>query len=192
MDNANIVDIRSRKILFVSHCVLNQNAKVRGIAKYQATVKPVVELLLKSNVGIFQMPCPEMSYYGAMRWGQVKSQYDSPMFRKHCKFLVDMVLDQAEDYHRSGYELLGFVMVDGSPVCGLNRTPAPVNEDQIWGGMVWYTPEQKFVADQGVYCEKLQATAEERGLGALPFVAIPEVEEAGSFDQALKQIKKML
>ena len=60
------------------------------------------------------MPCPEMTYTGTMRWGHVKVQYDSPMFRRHYQRLADQVMDQAEDYRRNGYKVLGFVMVDGT------------------------------------------------------------------------------
>ena len=81
-------DSRGGKVIFVSHCILNQNAKVRGIAVFPGAVRPVVDLLLDHGIGIYQMPCPEMTYLGALRWGQVRDQYDSPMFRRHCRALA--------------------------------------------------------------------------------------------------------
>ena len=137
-------DARSGKLIFVSHCILNQSAKVRGIAVFPGSVRPVVDLLLDHGVAIFQMPCPEMTYLGAMRWGQVRDQYDSPMFRRHCQNLADGVMEQALEYRRSGYQVLGFIMVDGSPVCGLKKTPQPAMEGQIWGGMPRYIPGAAF------------------------------------------------
>jgi predicted secreted protein len=185
-------DARAGKIMFISHCVLNQNAKVRGIARYGAAIRPVVDLLLAHDVGLYQMPCPEMLYLGAMRWGQVRDQYDSPMFRRHLQKLADQVLDQAEDYRRCGYRVLGFIMVDGSPVCGLHGTPRPVDTGRPWGGMTRYVP-QSYVADEnGVYCRLLRSEAERRGMGDLPFVSIPEGPEAGSFEEALAGIRALL
>ncbi len=138
------------------------------------------------------MQCPEMSYLGPMRWGQVKDQYNTPMFRRHCVQIADLVLDQALEYHRVGYELVGFIMVDGSPVCGLNRTAAPIKEGEQWGGMVWYMPGQHFAKDCGVFCEILQAAMNERGLLDIPFIGLPEVEEAGSLEDALEKVKGIL
>ena len=191
MNNVN-ADARGHTILFVSHCVLNQNAKVRGIATYPGAVRPIVELLLERGVGIYQMPCPEMAYMGAMRWGQVRDQYDSPMFRRFCHGLAQQTLDQAIEYRRGGYQVLGFVMVDGSPVCGLKRTPQPATEGEMWGGMTRYIPAQHFAYGQGVYCEILQVEAARLGLQDLPFVSTPEVPDAGSFEEALRAIRALL
>ena len=61
MEHPAVRDSRSGKIIFLSHCCLNQNAKVRGIARYPGAIRPLVELLLEHGVGIYQMPCPEMA-----------------------------------------------------------------------------------------------------------------------------------
>jgi predicted secreted protein len=185
-------DCRSGRIIFVSHCYLNQNAKVRAIARYPGVYQPLVELLLASDVGIFQMPCPEMGYLGAKRWGQVRDQYDTPMFRRHCESLSEPVLDQAEDYLSSGYRLLAFVMVDGSPVCGLKRTPQPAMEGERWGGMVWYLPKQRFIEGRGVFCEILQRDLTQRGLGEIPFLSLPETDEVGPMEEALQHLRQLL
>jgi hypothetical protein len=133
-----------------------------------------------------------MACLGAMRWGQVRDQYDSPMFRRHCRRLAEQVMDQAEDYCRSGYRVLGVIMVDGSPVCGLIKTPQPAVAGQVWGGMPRYIPLQHFVASRGIFCEILQAEAARRGLESLPFVSIPEVQDAGSFEDAINSIRALL
>jgi predicted secreted protein len=191
LDDIN-ADARGGKIMFVSHCILNQNAKVRGIAIYPGAVRPIVELLLDHGVGIFQMPCPEMTYLGALRWGQVKDQYNSPMFRRFCQGLAEQVLEQAVEYRRGGYEILGFIMVDGSPVCGLKMTPQPAVEGEPWGGMTRYVPKQHFACGSGVFCEILQAEVARQGLTDIPFVSTPEMPDAGSFEEALKAIKELL
>ena len=46
----SIDDARAGKIIFVVHCLLNQNAKVRGIARYPAAVRPIIDLLLDNRV----------------------------------------------------------------------------------------------------------------------------------------------
>ena len=107
-----VKDKRSEKLIFLTHCCLNQNAKVRGIAQYPGAITPLIELLLKEGVGMFQMPCPENTFVGNMRWGSVKEQYDTPMFRRHCRQLAEEVVDQAENYMQCGNQVLGFIMMD--------------------------------------------------------------------------------
>ena len=190
MVHPKVKDKRGEKIIFLSHCCLNQNSKVRGIARYPGAMKPLIELLLAHGVGMYQMPCPEMMYLGNMRWGQVKDQYNNPMFRKHCKRLATDVIDQVENYRQCGYRILGFIMMDGSPVCGLNRTPRPKNE--MWGGMAWYVPESENVQESGVFCEVFKDELKKRGQDDIPLVAAPEFDEVGSMDEALQQVKAFI
>jgi len=190
--NPKVKDARSEKILFITHCCLNQNAKVRGIAKYPGAITPLVEFLLKEGIGMYQMTCPENTYVGNMRWGSVKDQYNNPMFRRHCRKIAEEVVDQVENYIQCGNKVLGFIMMDGSPVCGLNRTPRPKGEELMWGGMAWYVPESENVHENGVYCGILKETLDSRGFSELPFVAAPEFEELGSVEDTLSQIRKLL
>ena len=192
MEHPKVSDERGERIILLSHCILNQNAKVRGIAEYPGAIVPLVELFLEHGVGMYQMPCPEMTYLGNMRWGQVKDQYNNPMFRRHCQRLAEVIVDQAENYRQCGYQVLGFVMMDGSPVCGLNRTPRPKDPDVMWGGMAWYVPESAYVPGKGNFCEVLQEVLHQRGLDDIPFVASPEFEEVGTIEDALVQIRALL
>jgi predicted secreted protein len=192
MEHPKVKDERGGRVLFLTHCCLNQNAKVRGIARYPGAIVPLVELLLREGVGIIQMPCPEGTYLGNMRWGQVYDQYSNPWFRRHCLRIAQEVVDQAENYLQCNYQVLGFVMMDGSPVCGLNRTPRPKDSSVMWGGMTWYVPESEYVAGRGNYCEVLQEELVRRGLGGLPFVASPEFDEVGTLDQSLAHIRALI
>jgi len=193
MEHPRVKDARSGRLIFLSHCCLNQNAKVRGIAIYPGAIRPLVEMLMDADVGMIQMPCPEMTYAGAMRWGHVKDQYNSPMFRRHCQALATSVLDQAEEYHRAGYQIAGFVMMDGSPVCGLNSTPQPLQPDILWGGMTWYVPDSRQVRDKGVFGEILHDEARKReALAGIPFAAYPESARAGADREALEAIRILL
>ncbi|MEA1929046.1 MAG: hypothetical protein U9N73_12640 [Candidatus Auribacterota bacterium] len=182
-------DARAGKIIFVAHCLLNQNAKVQGIARYPAAVRPIIDLLLDNDIAIYQMPCPEMLYLGAMRWGQVKPQYDSPMFRRHCRRLAEEVLDQLEDYRRCGYHVPGFLLTDGSPVCGLKKTPVPAEDGSTWGGMVWSVPAQRFAGESGIFTEELKAEADRRNCKDIIYLSFPEVDEAGRLEETLEEIK---
>lgn len=185
-----IEDVRSKKLIFISHCLLNQNACVKGISSEPAMITPLIKLLMENDVGIYQMPCPEVSYYGSARWGQVKEQYSTPMFRKHCREIAEQMFDHIENYSDTGHRVIGIVMRDGSPTCGLLRTAVSADEEQCWGGMVWKVPKQRFAATRGVYCEELLAEKERRKLNEVLFLSLPEVPEAGEFEKALEEIRK--
>ena len=186
-----IEDARSGKLIFISHCLLNQNACVKGISSEPAMIKPLIKLLMDHDVAIYQMPCPEVSFFGQARWGQVKQQYSTPMFRRHCRQIAEQILDHVQNYTDTGHRVIGVVMRDGSPTCGLHRTAVSADEEQIWGGMVWQIPKQRFAETRGVYCEELQAEKERRNMDLL-FLSLPEVPEAGDFDTALEEIRQAI
>lgn len=191
MENPAVKDARSKKMIFLSHCCLNQNARIRGLAFTAGAVRPLIDYLLTQDVGIFQMTCPEVTYWGTLRWGQVKKQFDTPMFRAHCQKLADEIFDQIEDYRKGGYTILGFVMMDSSPVCGLDTIPVSADEGEDLGGMVWYTPQQKIIPGQGVFAEILKKSAAQRGFTDIPFISYPEVDDQSLLDQSFAKISAL-
>lgn len=62
-----VQDVRSGKVVLVAHCILNQNSRVLGLAQHPAVVSEIVDTLTKHNIGIIQMPCPEISFTGLKR-----------------------------------------------------------------------------------------------------------------------------
>lgn len=187
---ASLEDQRSGKLVFLSHCILNQNACVRGLASQPAVIREVVDAALDHDVAMFQMPCPEVTYVGSMRWGMVKEMYGTPMFRRHCRAIAEQVCNQIETYRANGHDVLGVVFRDGSPTCGLRSAAVAADAEQLWGGMVWNAcPLQRFEATQGVYVEEFTAVLRERGLDDVHLLTMPEVPEAGSQTDALDEIR---
>jgi len=104
-----IQDRRSRKIVVVAHCILNQNSRVQGIAHYNGMINEIVDVIRKHEVGIIQMPCPELTHAGLLRPSQTKEQYDTPAFRRHCKQIASSTADQVEEYVRNGFKFWLFL-----------------------------------------------------------------------------------
>jgi predicted secreted protein len=153
----------------------------------------VVDLLLSHNVAMYQMPCPEVTYLGSMRWGQVKRQYGNPMFRRHCRKIAQQVCDQVQTYRDNNHRVIGIVLRDGSPTCGLKCAAVEADEQQLWGGMVWHAnPLQRFDATPGVYAEELIAEIGSREGFEVCLFSLPEVPEAGSIEDSLKEIETSL
>ena len=70
-------DNRSKKVIFVSSCLLNTNNKVKGLARYPGMCKEVFDTLYENDLGIQQMDCPETLYIGIQRWWHTKNLYDN-------------------------------------------------------------------------------------------------------------------
>lgn len=111
---------RSKKVVFVSHCILNQNVKPEGKEKYPGAVKEILHMLSESDVGIVQMPCPSVEFFSELdRERKPKSYYDTPKYRTYCKKLAKVIIKQIENYIRSGYRVLGILGVELSPICAV-------------------------------------------------------------------------
>lgn len=109
--------VRSRKVIVLAHCVLNQNSRVTGLAHYPAVVEEIVNFLVKHDVGILQMPCPEVTYAGLKRKIQTREQYDMPKFRGLCRQTAHSTAKLIREYHRNGVKVLAILGIEGSPSC---------------------------------------------------------------------------
>lgn len=114
------------KLLIVSHCILNTLSKVkmdeRRLENEYVLKKEVMNKVLKNNIQLLQLPCPEFLLYGKKRWGHVKEQFDNVFFKEQAKLLLKPVIEQIQEYHNNGIEIIGVVGLDGSPSCGINYT----------------------------------------------------------------------
>lgn len=128
-------DGRSKKVIFLAHCLLNQNAISDGTAVCPAAFRELIQLLLDHEVGIVQMPCPELCCLGLDR-GDVHGaerpvveentrirramEKDGP--RQKREALADLVAEQVQEYHKHGFQVLGIVGANRSPNCGVETT----------------------------------------------------------------------
>ncbi|MGE5831161.1 MAG: hypothetical protein ACM30G_22770 [Micromonosporaceae bacterium] len=132
-------DERSGRVVFVSHCLLNQNVRYLGGATRPGMTGEVVAGLLRAGVGVVQMPCPEQA-----AWGGVCKRYTMPAYgadltplrrlrrpatwlflaysRLFYRRLARRVAAQIADYQRSGHRVESVVGVGGSPSCGVRTT----------------------------------------------------------------------
>lgn len=146
-----VKDPRSGKVALVAHCILNQNSIVPGLARREAMVIELIELLNELGVGIIQLPCPETLYAGLRRFWQVKEQYDNVGFRSFCRKLATTVKDYVAEYLRNGYELVAIIGVSGSPSCGVKRTTS----SSKWLGNPREAGDEVKVEGMGVFMEEL-------------------------------------
>jgi predicted secreted protein len=161
------------KILVVSHCILNTSSKVVSYNEAEQEEegrhrRKLLEEVLRNNIQLIQLPCPEFLMYGSKRWGHVKDQFDYPFFRSQCRSMLEPIILQLKEYaaHPDRFQLLGIVAIDHSPSCGYHVT---CKGD--WGGELGGCPglENKLgsvvtAPEPGVFMEELIKLLEEAAL----------------------------
>jgi len=167
-------DRRSKRIVLVAHCVLNQNAKIDCCAHHPGAIREVAECLVASGIGLLQMPCPELHCLGLDRQAdpaapatvasedtRVAQSMREPAAAARCGRLVDDVVYQVREYRKHGFDVVGIIGANGSPTCGVETNwrdgcepPGP-----------------------GVFIEALQAALRQEG-GELPACGIKASEPA--------------
>jgi len=112
---------RSRKVIFVSHLLLNQNAAPAGCERAPGAVKELLELIGESGVGIIQLPDPELECFGLDRKSKGKEALDTTAFRNCCKKHAGEVLKQIESYMKSKYQVVGVLGVEFNPTWAVHQ-----------------------------------------------------------------------
>lgn len=157
---------RSRKILITCHCALNANAKVYPLASVGGVFSDVVSSYIEAGCGLFQLPCPELSYLGMNRWGMTKEQYDHPNFRSHCRNILRYPLAQLQAFTQGGYELIGILGMDGSPNCGVTLTCEGFRGGELCqqSQLADQIKSLRFISGKGVFMEELLEMLRQIGL----------------------------
>lgn len=143
----NFHDCRSNKVVWIPHCELNQNARVAGAAEMPAAVAGLMDGLIQRDIGIVQLPCPELIVLGLDREHfQIRSGLDSRPARRLLRRLARQVAYEIEQYQQCGVRVLGIFGKNGSPACGVEMT--------------W---KDEYGPGTGAFIEELKAEFTERG-----------------------------
>lgn len=137
-------DKRSKKVVFISHCILNQNSISDGTADRTGSITEIVNLLMDNNIGIIQLPCPELICLGLDRGNpngskspilnentRIRESLISPKNIENLKKLARQVVMQLEEYQKFEFTIIGLIGIDRSPSCGVNTTT--INNKEIDG-----------------------------------------------------------
>lgn len=132
-------DARGRRVLFVAHCLLNENTRYLGGACRPGAIPEIVEPCLRAGIGLVQLPCPEQMAWGGVQKRRLLRLYGSrsrfgalvrrallPLMLWYTRVLYTRLAadaaNQIQDYCDAKYRVVGVVGVDGSPSCGVCRT----------------------------------------------------------------------
>jgi hypothetical protein len=84
-------DCRNKRIVFVTHSVLNQNSIPDGTAAYPGNIRESMRIFITSNSGIVQMPCPELFCLGIDRGNSIGSSF--PVVKENTSIKACMRTD---------------------------------------------------------------------------------------------------
>ena len=123
-------DQRSKTIVAVIHCILNQNSRDFGAARFPAANIEIIDILSKNNVGMMQLPCPEMVCLGLARkrpnGTRIREVLDTAKGRQCCQEVSVGVADQIAEFLKFGYRFLGVIGGDvRSPGCAVHPQYIP-------------------------------------------------------------------
>ena len=155
-------DRRSCRLVAVIDCILNQNARDAGAAAFPAMNWEVIRLCNEYNVGILQMPCPEIGFLGFHRKRQsgesIREALDTVEGGKFCRRISVDVADRMDNYLCQGYSILA--ILGGNP-----KSPGCAVQSNHSGSS----------AASGVFMRELQDELQRRGIVA-PFRGIRDYD----------------
>lgn len=161
---------RSNRCVFLSHCLLAQLVRAKGLAKYfPGAVKPVIQFCLDNDINMMQMPCPESrcAAGGLGRDPHGKVWYERNGLREVAVRIATEQVDYMSELLSAGYEILAIIGVEFSPACAVNY----LNRGPI------------IQKDRGIFVEELQRGLKARGV-EIPFIGVNQ--------RALKKLDRQL
>ena len=161
-------DGRSKKVVFIAHCFLNQNSISDGTAVYPAAFKKISEIFLNADIGISQMPCPELCCLGLDRGNiygadvpvvventRIRTEMKKDIPNARLDQLADYVVYQISEYIKYGFEVVGIIGANRSPNCGVDTTSD--NNAEVNGN--------------GLFMEKISSRLSEKNI-SIPMIGL--------------------
>jgi predicted secreted protein len=154
-------DARSKSLVFVAHCILNQNSISDGTASFPGCIKEILELSSSYDVGIVQMPCPELHCLGLDRGDvnggcrpvveentRIRKALSQNSSMKKIKQLAQHIVFQIIEYRKYGFDIKGIVGINRSPSCGVDTT----------------SKDNREVKGEGIFIEALRNELDENSI----------------------------
>ncbi|PIP23389.1 MAG: hypothetical protein COX90_01920 [Candidatus Nealsonbacteria bacterium CG_4_10_14_0_2_um_filter_38_17] len=112
---------RSKKFIFVPFCFFAQGIRAEGIVKkYPSVITPIAELLIREEINIIQMPCPEIEYEGIKRKPAIKQKYNTKEYREICRRYAEEIISFAKKLKGNNYQVLFMLGLENSPSCAVD------------------------------------------------------------------------
>jgi predicted secreted protein len=116
-----------RKVILIPHCVLipgiNGNTNIS-----RDELEEIIKVLLDSETGIVQLPCPHLSSIIAKNKGErsittventLIKENKNNSYKKLYRKILEPVITEIEEYKKQGVEIIGVIGIKGSPICNV-------------------------------------------------------------------------
>ncbi len=170
-------DCRGGRFVAVIDCIVNQNVRDQGAARFPAMNFPLLALCHEAGVGVWQMPCPEIAALGFRRARApgmtIRQALESEAGRQACGELAASVGERLQQQIGEGFELLAVLGGNAaSPGCAVHDA----------GGAL--APES------GLFMLALQLELRRRGLD-VPFLAMRDASP-DLLDEDIAHVRQIL
>ncbi len=121
-----MTDNRSQNFIFLPFCSLAQAYHAKGLVKYEwkAVIKPILDEIVKNDINIIQMPCPESLFVNVeenlVRDPKSYNEYNNAAFRDHCHGLANQTFKQINALLNNNYKIICILGIEFSPSCAVN------------------------------------------------------------------------
>lgn len=170
-------DCRSGRFVAVINCILDQNVRDSGAATFPAMNLELLQLCHRFNVGILQMPCPEVFVLGPQRERPpgmgLRDALNTDRGHRQCAVLANEVADRIESRLTQGSELLA--IIGGNP-----RSP----------GCAVHNGTEGLRDESGIFMKALQTELRHRGHDPV-FIAMRDYD-SGFLQQDLALCERLL
>jgi predicted secreted protein len=154
-------DQRSKKVIMLSHCLLNQNSISDGTADFPSQFTEIIAFLMANGIGLIQLPCPELLCLGLDRSDphgakrplldentRIRDLMSEPGNVQLLHQKAEELVIHIQEYRKYGFQVLGVIGVDRSPSCGIETTSKHGAEEQ--GKGVFMEILSETLAKQGI------------------------------------------
>mgnify|MGYP000037266337 CR=1 FL=1 len=173
-----------KNLLIVSHCILNNAAKVEQdeaeLAEEYKIREELMQLILKKMYSCFNCLVRNLLCMDLKRWGHVKNQFQHPFYMEQCRKILEPVLLQLQDTYNivEKFHVLGIVSVEGKSGT-VDSQSRPVEGE--WKGEIGTDEKRiqdiqkslKMTENPGVYMEVLEKELQKRNM-EIPIVTMKE------------------
>ncbi|MGI6766615.1 MAG: hypothetical protein ACOX4R_05285 [Lentihominibacter sp.] len=106
-----------KRILLVSHCVLNSYCETPPAGDYYR--EGLLRAVLEKHLSIVQLPCPELCFQGLFRESINPGTEKAAEYEEYCEALLEPIVENLIQYKENGIEAAGIIGIDTSPSCSV-------------------------------------------------------------------------
>jgi len=98
-------DNRSKRIILVAHCILNQNSISYGTADFPSQFLEILRIIEENHIGIVQLPCPELMCLGLDRKDKNGASRDVLIENSRIRKLMELNMEKIISLQKNNFFL---------------------------------------------------------------------------------------